>query len=50
MARRLKSVGWRSEPVATTPFPLGASGYWVRLSDGHPMFTDRFGVDHDLLA
>jgi len=48
VARLIKSVGWQNEPVASTPFPLGTSGYWTRSTDGHPMFTDKFGVSHDL--
>jgi hypothetical protein len=50
MARPIKSIGYTGEPVAVTPFALGTAGFWVRLVDSHPMYTDRFGTDYDLLA
>jgi hypothetical protein len=50
MALPIKSIVYVCEAIAANPFPLGTSGYWTRLSDGHPMFTNLIGVSYDLLA
>ena len=41
-------AGFSAAAVAATPFALGETGFWTRSTDGHPMFTDASGVDHDL--